>query len=62
VDFLTIETAFGLNFSWDNWHQRSVATYAGFPEADVIELDGHGRSFADFGWEGFSSLQFMFWF
>jgi len=62
ADFLTIEMGFGLNFTWESWDQTMTQTWAGIEGESVMVTTGHGRSFQDFGWEGLSSLQFIFWF
>lgn len=62
TEFLTIETAFTLRFSWENWDQVVGESWAGFDDEVVTSTSGHGRSFSDAGWEGTSSLQFLFWF
>jgi|GEM_PF-1851202 len=61
AEFLTIEMAFGLQFVWENWDQKSSQTWAGVPGRDYHETSGNGSHFQDFGWEGLSSLQFIFW-
>lgn len=62
TDFLTIEMSFGLNFAWESWDQTTTRTWAGIEGQSREITSGHGRSFQDFGWEGLSSLQFIFWF
>lgn len=62
TSFMTIETSFGLQFTWDSWDQSIHETWAGVEGESLIITSGHGRSFQDFGWEGMASLQFMFWF
>ncbi len=61
-DFLTIEWALGLAYSWDDWDQTTIRTYAGVSGADRTITDGDSSWFQDFGWEGATSLQFFFWF
>lgn len=61
VDFLTIEMAFGLRFNWESWEQTQLESQAGTDGHDRTITDGHGRSFDDFGWDGVTSLQFIFW-
>lgn len=60
--FLTVELALGLDFVWESWDQTTTRTLAGVAGGDQTRDQGHGRSFADFGWEGASSLQFLVWF
>jgi hypothetical protein len=62
LDFLTIETAFGLYYSWDEFEQVERTTY---PETGQVrmELDRvSGSSFRYSGWSGMGSLQFIVWF
>lgn len=61
ASFLTIETAFGLNFITENWDQESVFHYAGSEGSDTVSLDGHGQKFQDFGFEGAASIQIFIW-
>ncbi len=58
----TVETSFGLQFTWDSWDQTLVSSYAGGEGTQREITAGHGRSFSDFGWEGLTSLEFVFWF
>jgi hypothetical protein len=61
TSFLTIETAFGLNFIVDNWDQTTNRTWTGVDGSDHLELDGHGQKFQDFGFEGAASVQIFIW-
>ena len=62
MENLTIETAFGLRFTWDSWDQTVVSSFAGGEGSEREITSGHGRSFSDQGWEGLTSLQFVIWF
>lgn len=62
TSYLSLEAAFGLEFVWEHWDEHIDRTYAGIAGGDHLVTDGHGRSFSDFGWEGLSSLQIIFWF
>ncbi|MCK9996858.1 MAG: hypothetical protein KAH56_11335 [Candidatus Krumholzibacteria bacterium] len=62
LDFLTIETAFGLEYRWfrSDWVERQE-----YPETGQIWVDvrsNEGNSFDDSGWNGMASLQFLVWF
>lgn len=61
TDWLTCEFSFGLRYVWEDWDQETKATWAGVEDADFTESDGTGNRFGDFGWEGVSSLGFLFW-
>ena len=61
ASFLTIETAFGLNFIMENWDQTTKQSWAGVVGNDYQELDGHGQQFQDFGLEGMASIQIFIW-
>lgn len=61
VSFLTVETAFGLNFIMEDWDQTNQMTWSGVEGKDYSELDGHGQKFQDFGVEGIASIQFFIW-
>ena len=62
LDFLTIETAFGLQYSWSSAVEAERTVY---PETGQVQLytdtdDGHRFSY--YGWSGMGSLQFIVWF
>ena len=62
LDFLTIETAFGLEYRWfkSDWVERQE-----YPETGQVWVDvrsDEGNSFDDSGWNGMASLQFFIWF
>jgi hypothetical protein len=62
LDFLTIETAFGLEYRWS---RKDWAEFKEYPETGEISIstsfeDGH--SFNDSGWNGLGYLQFIVWF
>jgi hypothetical protein len=59
--WLSIETSFGLRFTWENWDETRTETRAGVQGVDREVLYGEGSSFTDFGWEGLSSLAFIVW-
>ena len=62
LDFLTIETAFGLQYSWSDYEELDRTDY---PESGQVRLDGRvdeGTSFRYSGWSGMGSLQFIIWF
>jgi len=59
---VTLEAAFGLEFTWEHWDQTERRSYAGIDGADVSVHDGHVRSFSDRGWQDLSSLQLIWWF
>ena len=62
LDFLTIETAFGLEYRWLKYDEIDRREY---PETGRFYLrtgSDDGRSFDDSGWRGMSSLQFIIWF
>jgi len=61
TSFLTVETAFGLNFIMENWDQTTHQAYSGVEEIDFQELDGNGQQFEDFGFEGVASIQVFVW-
>ena len=62
LDFLTIETAFGLEYRWfkSEWARRQEYPDSGrlLVETEVSD----GNSFDDAGWTGMGSLQFIVWF
>jgi hypothetical protein len=59
--WLTVEFSFGLRYAWERWDESTVEQNAGAPDPDRVERDGEGSSFQDFGWDGLSSLAFVFW-
>lgn len=62
LDFLTIETAFGLIYSWSDTEDIDRTTY---PETGRTRVDvsgGDQSSFSYSGWSGMGSLQFIVWF
>lgn len=62
LDFLTIETAFGLEYRWIS---RDWAELTEYPETGRVYIRTgfeDGNSFNDSGWHGMSSLQFIVWF
>jgi hypothetical protein len=59
--WLSLEFSFGLRYAWENWDESSVVQHAGVPEVDRENRHGKANSFTDFGWEGLSSLAFIFW-
>ncbi len=59
---VSLEAAFGLQFTWEHWDQTVRRTYAGIDGEDLQVHDGHGRSFQDTGWDGLSSIQIFWWF
>ncbi len=61
TSFLTVETAFGLNYIVDNWDQTSLWKWSGVEGSDYQELDGHGERFQNFGFDGAASIQIIIW-
>lgn len=62
LDFLTIETAFGLEYRWFTYDRVDKEEY---PETGQVRIDidhDEGNSFNDSGWSGMGSLQFIIWF
>ena len=62
MDFLTIETAFGLHYSWGSYEEIDRTVY---PETGQVRMDGRvdeTSSFSYSGWSGMGSLQFIIWF
>ena len=62
LDFLTIETAFGLYYSWNEADQVEKTVY---PETGQVSLEvssDESTSFKYTGWSGMGSLQFIIWF
>jgi hypothetical protein len=62
LDFLTIETAFGLEY---RWFKSEHVSRKEFPETGQLSLETHlddGNRFDDTGWTGMGSLQFIVWF
>lgn len=62
LDFLTIETAFGLEYRWFDY--ETVGRWEN-PETGELRTETStrsGNSFADNGWNGMASLQIMVWF
>lgn len=62
VPFLSIETAFGLRFSWENWSATEIRTFASGDRTITTESNGDLSSFQSFGWTGMGSLQLIVWF
>jgi hypothetical protein len=62
LDFLTIETAFGLEYRWfkNEWVDRREYPETGQVRV-AVETD-EGNTFRDSGWDGMASLQFIIWF
>ena len=62
LGFLTIETAFGLEYRWSEttWAQRREYPDSGRLFVETYASDGN--SFDDSGWTGTGSLQFILWF
>lgn len=60
-DWFSCEFSFGLRYVWEDWDQDSTSTWAGVEEPDRSASDGSGNLFQAFGWEGVSSLGFVFW-
>lgn len=68
LDALSIETAFGLAYSWED--EERVATYTQRDldpplESDDVTVQQIGRStrrFSAHGWTGLGSLSFIYWF
>ena len=61
ADWVDCEFSFGLRYVWENWDQSVTSTWAGVEQPDHTGTDGDGHRFQDFGWEGVSSLAFVFW-
>ncbi len=62
LDFLTIETAFGLQYSWISTDEAERTLY---PESGQVQLYGDtddSHRFSYYGWSGMGSLQFIVWF
>lgn len=62
LDFLTIETAFGLEYRWFNSEYTLRREY---PETGQLILEtstDDAHRFDDSGWTGMGSLQFIVWF
>lgn len=62
LDFLTIETAFGLEY---RWFEYETIRRSEFPETGELHTETtyqDGNSFDDSGWNGMASLQFFVWF
>jgi len=62
LDFLTIETAFGLEY---RWFKSEYIERREYPETGQILVEvgvDEGNSFDDSGWYGVGSLQFIIWF
>jgi len=62
LDFLTVETAFGLEYRWftNEWVERRE-----YPETGQVRVGvttDEGNTFTDSVWEGMASLQFFIWF
>ena len=62
VPFLSIETAFGLRFSWQTWSETEHQVYDSGLTSVRTERNGDFSSFQDFGWDGLGSLQIVVWF
>jgi len=68
LDALSIETAFGLSYSWSDWEEvrRTVRQDLLPPlESDEVtarQTKGSSRRFEYHGWYGLGSLSFIFWF
>jgi hypothetical protein len=62
LDFLTIETAFGLEY---RWFKNEFVGRREFPETGELFTESEhrdGNRFDDSGWNGMASLQFFVWF
>jgi hypothetical protein len=62
LDFLTIETAFGLEYRWIKGERIDRTEY---PETGQVTVDidiDDGNRFLYSGWNGMGSLQFIIWF
>jgi len=62
LDFLTIETAFGLQYSWGTFDEVERTVY---PETGQVLLNANiddSHRFSHYGWSGMGSLQFIVWF
>lgn len=62
LDFLTIETAFGLEYRWFTSEYVSRREYTETGQLSVESSIDDGNRFDDSGWTGMGSLQFMVWF
>lgn len=62
VEFLSIETAFGLRFAWNTWSETETRSWDNGERVQTLEGNGDFSSFTDFGWDGMSSLKFIVWF
>jgi hypothetical protein len=68
LDTLSIETAFGLTYSWSEQErvyrdvERDLVEPID-PDREVVrQYKESTRSFDDYGWSGFGSLSFIYWF
>ncbi len=61
TNWLGLEFSFGLRYVWQQWDQSATWTWAGVEAPDSSAASGTGNRFQDFGWEGISSLGFIFW-
>jgi hypothetical protein len=59
--WVSLEFSFGLRYAWENWDENRTEHQAGAAETDREVRYGRATSFQDFGWDGFSSLAFIFW-
>ena len=62
LDFLTIETAFGLEYHWFEYETTRRWEYPETGELRTEYIFKDGNSFEDSGWNGMASLQFFVWF
>ena len=62
VEFLSIEMAYGLRFTWTDRTETKVQSLDGGLNVIRTERASDYRSFSDFGWSGLGSLKFLFWF
>lgn len=62
LDFLTLETAFGLAYTWRKSEENDRYEYPETGELRVRSDSSRGNSFTYWGWYGLGSLQFIVWF
>lgn len=62
MDFLTVEMAFGLIYSWRQYDDFERSEYPSSGRVQVDSSVDKRTSFDYFGWNGMYSLQFIVWF
>lgn len=62
LDFLTLETAFGLEYRWFTSERRDDRYYPATGETNRTVDTSEGNTFRDGGWNGLGYLQFIVWF